>query len=264
MYLTDYHTHSRLSFDSTAPLPHMVHAARQAGLRELCVTDHCDFLTEQGAPSAHFDWDSAIAQYDEVRQTLAGTDFTLRLGLELGMPHLNPAAAAAICAQPRADFILGSVHNQSPGQGGVDLYYLDYTRPEACYAALDDYFASLDALARTDFYDVLAHIIYPLRYMPEGISLADYTDRMEAIFRAAAQRGRGMEVNTCRGRTVEAWRPVLALFRACGGEIITLGSDAHDPSGVGKGLAEACALVKASGFRYIATYEKHIPHFHTI
>lgn len=39
MYLTDYHTHSCCSPDSTARLEDMVRAARRAGLRELCTTD---------------------------------------------------------------------------------------------------------------------------------------------------------------------------------------------------------------------------------
>ena len=48
MYLSDYHTHSRLSFDAHAPLSELAEAAADAGLDELCVTDHFDFLDENG------------------------------------------------------------------------------------------------------------------------------------------------------------------------------------------------------------------------
>ena len=34
--------------------------------------------------------------------------FSLRLGLEFGMPYLDPAAAERICSQPLLDFVLGS------------------------------------------------------------------------------------------------------------------------------------------------------------
>ena len=47
MYCSDYHTHSQLSPDSSAPLEQMAQAAVEAGLDELCVTDHCDLLTLQ-------------------------------------------------------------------------------------------------------------------------------------------------------------------------------------------------------------------------
>ena len=37
MYLADFHTHSQISFDSTAPLDDMALAAVGEGLAELCV-----------------------------------------------------------------------------------------------------------------------------------------------------------------------------------------------------------------------------------
>ena len=57
---------------------------------------------------------------------------------------------------------------------------------------------------------------------------------------------------------------MLRHFKACGGEIVTIGSDAHTPDGVGKGAAEACQLLAEAGFRYLATYEKRKPVFHTL
>ena len=159
MYLSDYHTHSRLSFDAHAPLSELAEAAADAGLDELCVTDHFDFLDENGVPAEGYDWAPAVAQHQQALPA-AGERLTLKLGLELGMPHLNPAAAAAICARPEADFILGSVHNLSPERGGTDLFFLDFSTVQACYDALDDYFASLALLAATDFYDVLPPALY--------------------------------------------------------------------------------------------------------
>ena len=263
MYLTDYHTHSVRSFDGHAPMAEVAAAAELAGLDELCITDHCDFLDERGRPNRTFDWDASCAQ---LREALAGRrpGFTLRLGLELGMPHLDPAAAQAVCARPEADFILGSIHNLCPEKGGTDLYYVPYPDAAACHAALDDYFASMTLLAATDFYDVLAHIIYPLRYMDVPVSLEPYFDRLRAILRTAVEKGRGMEVNTCRGDTIGDWRPILELYRACGGEIVTVGSDAHTPAHVGRGVRDACGLLADCGFRYVCTYEKHRPVFHKL
>ena len=263
MYLTDYHTHTALSFDGQATLAQMAQAALDAGVDELCVTDHCDLLDEAGRAVPAYSWDKALAQYRETLSLYQGR-LTLKLGLELGMPHVDPAAAQAIWAQPEADFILGSVHNLSPAQGGKDFYYEDLSDPAVCAAVLDDYFYSLQALARTDFYDVLAHIIYPLRYMTAQIRLDPWLDAVRAILRTAVEKGRGIELNTCRGRTLTEWRPVLALYREAGGEILTLGSDAHSPDAVGKGLREAQALLKDMGFRYFCTYEKHTPHFHLL
>ena len=263
MYCSDYHTHSQLSPDSDAPLAQMAQAAVDAGLDELCVTDHCDLLSLQGEPVDHYDWPPAVAQYQEVVPQFA-PKLTLKLGLELGMAHLNPAASADIVSLPELDFVLGSIHNLSPEKGGTDFYYVPYPDSAACYGALDDYFTSMAAMAATPYYDVLAHIIYPLRYMDVTVSLERYYDRIRAILRTAVENGRGMEVNTYRGRTIAEWEPILALYRECGGEILTVGSDAHVPGGVGKGIREALELIAHCGFRYVCTYDKHKPVFHKL
>ena len=39
----DYHIHSSVSFDSDCPPAEIVRAAEQAGLKEICFTDHYDF-----------------------------------------------------------------------------------------------------------------------------------------------------------------------------------------------------------------------------
>lgn len=65
MYLSDYHTHSRLSFDAHAPLSKLAEAAADAGLDELCVTDHFDFLDENGVPAEGYDWAPAVAQHQQ-------------------------------------------------------------------------------------------------------------------------------------------------------------------------------------------------------
>ena len=263
MYCSDYHTHSKLSPDSDTPLEQQAQAAVEAGLDELCITDHCDLLSLQGEPVDSYDWPPAVAQYREVVPQFA-PKLTLKLGLELGMAHLNPAASQAIVSQPELDFVLGSVHNLCPEKGGADFYYVPYPDEAACHAALDDYFTSMAVLAGTDLYDVLAHIIYPLRYMSFPISLERYYGRIRDILRAAAEGGRGMEVNTYRGRTVAEWAPILELYRQAGGEIVTVGSDAHTPEGVGQGIQAACALLADRGFRYVCTYEKRRPVFHKL
>ena len=264
MFLSDYHSHSLVSFDGEFPMSDMAQAAMDAGLNELCITDHCDFLDQDGIPVRTYDWAKALDQFEAAAPFHSREGFSLRLGLELGMPYLDSAAAERICSQPLLDFVLGSVHNLCPEKGGTDFYYVPYPDPAACYAALDDYFASMALLAGTPYYDVLAHIIYPLRYMDVPVSLERYYDQIRAILRTVTESGRGMEVNTWRGRTVAEWKPILALYKDCGGEIVTVGSDAHVPNGVGKGIREAQALLADCGFRYVCTYNRRKPVFHKL
>lgn len=262
MFLADYHTHSLCSPDGSAPLAQMAQAALDAGLSELCLTDHCDLLTADGRLDLAFDWGPVEGQMALARAQFAGR-LPIRMGLELGELWEDPAAALRIVSHPELDFVIASIHSQSRSAGGGDYYYVDYRSDDVCYAALDTYFASMEEIADLDGWDVLGHIIYPLRYMNERdgnhASLDPYMDRIEAIFRKTIAKGRGIEVNTCRGRNIADWRPILALYRDCGGELVTLGSDAHAPADVGKGLRAAGELLKEMGFPALAVYEKHQP-----
>lgn len=262
MFLADYHTHSLCSPDGSAPLTAMAQAAVDAGLDELCLTDHCDLLTGDGKPDLSFDWAPVEEQLALARPQFEGR-LPLRMGLELGEAWEDPAAAARIVSHPELDFVIGSVHNRSRGAGGHDFYFTNYDCEATCYAALDEYFACMEALAGLDCYDVLGHVIYPLRYMNERdgnhVTLDRYTDQIRAILRTVADKGKGIEVNTCRGKNIRDWRPILALYKDCGGELLTLGSDAHCPEDVGKGLAPAAELIREMGFAYVAVYEKHRP-----
>lgn len=262
MYLIDYHTHSRLSPDADHPLTELAGAAVRAGLSELCVTDHYDRLTLDGRWEEPYDWAPALEQYRQAAGQFAGR-LTLRLGIEYGGAPFDPEYARAMLARPEVDFVIGSLHNLTARAGGSDFYYVDYRSPADCYAALDDYFASMARLAPLPLYDSLGHIIYPLRYMTmrdgQPVSLDRYTEQLRAILRDAAETGHAVELNTYNGRTVADWAPVLRLYREVGGELVTVGSDAHVPGNVAQGVREAYDLLSALGFRYVTTYEKRQP-----
>lgn len=263
MYYTDYHTHTRLSPDGEFPLLQMAEAALAAGLSELCVTDHYDLVDLDGRPAAEpYPWASALEQWREVAERCRGR-LTIRLGLEFGSADRCPDRARETLDQPELDFVIGSLHNLTPEAGAKDFYFVDYSSPQVCYACLDDYFAQMLRLAPLPDYDAMGHIIYPLRYMNmrdgQKVSLDRYEEQLRAILRTVAQTGHAIELNTYNGRTVADWLPVLKLYKEVGGELITVGSDAHHIDNVGKGVPEAYALLAQAGFRYVTLYEKRRP-----
>ena len=257
MFLADYHTHSLCSFDGSAPLAELAQAAVETGLTELCLTDHCDLINTQSKPDLSFRWPPVEEQLSIARPQFEGR-LPIRMGLELGSAWEFPDFARDLTSHPELDFVLGSVHNLSLSDGGLDFYYVNYKSDEDCYYVLDRYFDCMERLSRMDCYDILAHIIYPLRYMNnrdgQQAALDRYQPQLRRIFTNAIQTGRGIEVNTCRGETIEDWRWTLNLYKDCGGTILTLGSDAHRPQDVGKGLREAAILLKDLGFSHIARY----------
>ena len=164
MFLADCHTHSRVSPDSNAPMVEMAKAAWEYGLDVMCLTDHCDLLSLEGERTLTYDWGPVLRERKGMLDAF-GTQVDLPLGLEFGMAHLFPEAAETILRQPGLDFVIGSCHNQDEKAGGTDFYLLPYDTLDQCYEALDNYFASMLQMAAAPYYDVVGHVIYPLRYM---------------------------------------------------------------------------------------------------
>src|SRR5699024_12304444 len=57
---------------------------------------------------------------------------------------------------------------------------------------------------------------------------------------------------------------ILRLYKDCGGEIITLGSDAHHADHVGRHFETFSALLSEIGFQYICSFDDRKPIFHPI
>ena len=271
MYLCDIHSHTKISPDSKAGLSDMARAAVKAGLQEFCVTDHCDLLGQDGQPVTSFDWPAARAQYRAVKADL-GDALILRLGVELGSAPYDPDTARSILAQAgdELDFVLGSLHNWIGMEGNLDFYFSNYRdNPALARQAVEGALAHTWTLVAQlpDCYDSLAHIIYPLRYIRRdgiALSLADYEEQVRAIFTEVAKTDHAMEVNVCRGRDIDPWPPLLAWFRECGGELVTVGADAHSPDSVGKGIVPALDMIKAAGFDCVTTFAGRKPVLHKL
>lgn len=257
----DCHTHSRVSPDSNAPMVEMAKQALEYGLDVMCLTDHCDLLSLEGERTLNYDWQVVLRERKQMLDAF-GTKLDLPLGIEFGMAHLYPEAAEKILSQPGLDFVIGSCHNMDEKDGGRDFFMLSYDTLDECYQALDNYFASMEKMAAAPYYDVVGHVIYPLRYMNgpyDTPSLDRYRDQIRQILRLAIDSGRGIEINTWKGQTLEAWIPLLKDYKQLGGEIITVGSDAHAPGPLARGVREAYQIMQDCGFRYVAVYHQRKP-----
>ena len=271
MYLCDVHSHTKISPDSGAELLDMARSAVDAGLRELCVTDHCDLLGLDGEPVTEFDWPSAKAQYREAKARI-GDKLALRLGIELGSAPYDPQAARRILAQggDELDFVLGSLHNWIGLEGNRDLYFSNFGNdPALSRRAMESTLAHTWTLVTQcpDCYDSLAHIVYPLRYIHRDgveLSMAEYEEQARAILTEVAKTDHALEVNVYRGTDLDSWPPLLAWFKECGGELVTVGSDAHLPEDVAKGIPQALEMLQAAGFDCVTTFERRRPVLHKL
>lgn len=264
-YLADYHMHCDLSFDSRARMRDMAEAAVAAGLSEVCFTDHVDLYPSGGTAHKTHDFSRRAGVYAETRAAMAGR-LVIRQGIELGEPERDPAyAAQLLSALGELDFIIGSHHQLSDKYGWEDLYFCAAHDEHAAREQITDYLEQVRALARWGKFSVLGHLTLPLRYMNENNGLSMSFDGFEAevaeIFRILIENGCGIECNTNRGHVPLPDGKWLKLYRSLGGEIVTVGTDAHSPDYVGCHVREARELLRECGFSHVCTFEKMQPKF---
>lgn len=95
-----------------------------------------------------------------------------------------------------------------------------------------------------------------------------FLDIIEEIFKLIIPNGQGIEINTSGfyyglGRVLPSV-DILKLYKEMGGEILTIGSDAHKPERLGEYYDHAVDVLKTIGFHYVATFENQKPVFHKI
>lgn len=276
----DYHVHSAFSFDCKAPVEVQLERAIGAGLDEICFTDHVDYGVRKdwdesgpveergGKPNRNVDYPRYFAALAAMQERY-GDRIAIRRGLELGVQRHTIRRTEELCERYRAelDFTLLSVHQVDD----LELCPPKYMegRPQEEYNL--GYYEELLAVARAfDGYCVLAHLDVIRRYDPAGeYPFGKTRDVVAEILRTVIQRGKGIELNTASWRLrledIQPRREIMRLYRDLGGEILTIGSDAHSVEQVGASFDKARVILRDElGFRYFCTYEHGKPQFHSL
>ncbi len=259
--MIDYHIHSSISADCKVPMTKMAQAAKDAGLKEICLTEHIDLNLVEG-PDFTVDFDAYAAAIASVRE--AFPDLTVRMGIEAGLDiETAPQMQALLQAQP-LDYVIGSQHVVF----GLDPFYervwKRYTQAEIFGEYLR---ASVESAAQIDYFDVMGHIGYISKFCPFDDKLlryADYTHAIDVLLKTLIDKGKGIEINTNGLYMTPSTMPettIIQRYFELGGEIVTIGSDAHYETVVGHAVADTLKLLKTIGFRYICAFDKRQPLF---
>ncbi len=259
----DYHMHSRVSFDANHAPEALVRAALDMGLKEICFTDHKDYdpLGTMGCIA----FDDAV--YDREYAGLSAPGVSIRRGMEYGMLPDNQAQFKRDLAGRNYDFVLGSVHFVQD----LDVYFAPFWEGKTVLQVEREYLEDTLKCVRThEDFDVLAHLSYinksPMNTQKKAMCYADHADIIDEILKILVQKGKGMEMNTSGIDRCGAYLPtrdIFLRFREFGGEIVTVGSDAHGPKRVGQYCREACQILQDI-FGYVCTFEERKPVFHKI
>lgn len=259
----DSHMHSRVSFDGHDTGESMAKAALAAGLKEICFTDHLDYdpLGKMGILA--FDTDAYNAEYN----SLEIPGLVIRRGMEFGMAPDNVDQFKKDLQRRPFDFVLGSIHFVDD----LDVYFPEYWSDKTVFQAERRYLeTTLECVQLHDDFDVLAHLTYIAKASshpaPRPVPFADHREIIDEILRIVAAKGKGLEMNTSGMDRCGSFLPSTDFFhrfKELGGEIVTIGSDAHTSSRVGQYAFDVCSIFKDI-FGYVCTFENRQPVFHKL
>jgi len=266
MIQADTHVHTNFSPDSTASPESMADAAITQGLKTLVFTDHCD-IDYPNIP----DPDMFLlkkAQYFETLRDLREAyknKLEILIGVEIGLAANQAEAITTFADGEPFDFVIGSSHVVY----GKDPYLPGYFDEMSEREGYELYFRSIaENTQAIKCYNVYGHLDYVVRYGPNkdrDYHPYDYLDIFDPALKTIIADGKGIELNTggwTRGlNQAHPHFDLLKRYRELGGELITVGSDAHSPRSVGYGFDRAADLLKNAGFKYYAVFKAQKPHY---
>lgn len=263
----DYHIHSEFSGDSRENLENIVQKAMKLGLKEIAITDHLEYDILDLPSEWQIDLDRYVEKILKLKEENRDK-INVKLGLEVGIqPHTKEYLENLISKYP-FDFVIGSSH-------GID-------RIDLAWGILQERFTKQEmqryyfenVLKNVEIYDkfsVYGHLDFITRYGGEkfrGLNITENMDIIEEILKKLIHKGKGIEINTSGIRYKEdrfyPCTDILKRYKELGGEILTIGSDAHIKDNIALDFDGAESILEKLGIKYITTFENMKPVFKKI
>ncbi len=266
--LSDYHLHSSFSGDSKASMESMILKGIELGLENMCFTEHMDmdytYTKTEDIGMFELNTRAYISKLLQLKEKYSD-EIHIHLGVELGLqPHIS-ADLEQYVKQYNFDFIIGSSHLCHRKDPYFPYFYENRSEEEAYL----EYFTSiLENIKAFHQFDVYGHLDYVVRYGPnqdKEYSYDKYKDIIDQILTLLIKMEKGIEINTggiSYGlKELNPCTDIIKRYRELGGEIITIGSDAHSPDRLCNGFDRVYDILKACGFKYYAIFANRTPKF---
>lgn len=251
-------------------MENMITQAVQLGMTHLCFTEHLD-LDYPVRDGESLDFSLNTEQYYNEFLSFKRKykdNLCLLWGVELGLQkHIFPDLHNYV-QNHSFDFIIASSHLCNGG----DPYYPDFFNSRNEEDIYEEYFSSiLENVQSFSDYDVYGHLDYIVRYGPNKdaqYSYEKYRDIFDSILKTIIEKGKGIEVNTggikYGLKDLHPTASILKRYKELGGEIITIGSDAHTPENLLHHFSRAKTVLKECGFQYYTIFKERKPTFITL
>ena len=255
MKYTDHHVHTSYSPDSQASIKEYLFQAKEIGLNYLMFTDHIDMGPIEVEFKKHID-------YDEYFKTMKSLEeeyqIPIKIGVEIGYEKRYKKEIDELLSKYPFDFVIASIHYGD----GKDFYLGDFfdgkSQKEAYMRYFDLVFEMVENFSN---FEVLGHLDHIARYGPfedKTYNYIDYKEIIDRILKILIEKGKGIELNTSglRGelKTNFPKIEVLKRYKALGGKVVTIGSDAHANKDYYSGIKDGVNILRSLGFEELSCF----------
>lgn len=266
MIYTDYHLHTTFSHDGISTMEEHIQNAIGIGLKEICFTEHYDIydgLKNDNRETINVK--KYVENFYNYKEKYKN-QIDLKLGIEIGLQPDIKETIHNMVEQYDFDFIIGSSHITCKKDISKDSSFFEgLTQKEAYMKYFEEV---LQNIKQYDEFDVYGHIDYIARYggyENKKIKYIDYQEILDEILINIIKKGKGIEVNTSGYRyglnNPHPNLEILTKYLELGGNIITIGSDAHKIQDMCAYFNETKQLLKQIGYKEYAIFENRKPKF---
>lgn len=242
----------------------MITAAKSIGLRGITLTDHIDYGFPEEPNIFTLDFDEYTAAQRELSERYTTDSFEVLRGLEMGLTPDAVSYNDNILKAYDFDFCIGSIHVVDNADPYYDNFWEGRHRETLCRHYYETF---LENIRLFPYIDAIGHLDYIFRYgnkLPNEDTYGPYAQIVDAILEEIIKRDIALEVNTggfLKG--MKASNPgatILMRYKELGGDLITLGADAHHPENIANHFEETEEMIKSCGFKEIFMYKNGVPH----
>lgn len=255
----DMHVHSTFSSDSELEMEEGILRAIECGLSGIAFTDHLDVDYVNHEEEFQYDFNEYFRRIHRLQEKYTDR-IEILTAVEIGLqPHVIEETRRRLDGF-RFDYVIGSTHLIKRRDPYYGTYFKEgVSKVEAYREYLEEVLANLHLYH--DF-STMGHLDYIVRYanFPDSrFYYKDHADLVDEIFKFIISKNISFEINTSTYLRQPFDRSLLIRYKELGGEIVTIGSDAHGKDRIAKNFPAYLAVLKDCGFPYVWHYKDRTP-----
>lgn len=266
MKYIDQHVHSKISHDGISTINEYMEIAKQNQVIEITFTEHYDDYTGIDTNLSTLD----INHYKEIFLKCKNDDIIkTNFGIEIGLRPESYELITNMIKNNKYDFIIGSSHITCGKDMAYDNSFFEGISPhEAIVNYLNEVLENI-ILYKNEF-DVYGHLDYVIRYVIKyygnimnKINYNEFKGLINEILLSIIKYDKGIEINTSGIRYgLNYCHPnidILKRYKELGGEIITIGSDAHRIEDLASNFNSVYDILESINIKNITIYHNRSP-----